>query len=286
MVGMVGMVVAVALGATSVSAGQSTPPACSAAVMGKPVFSAVDLDELQSSRLIATHTLRVTADLGDTLANDGVKFSLPSGATVVRPHGDVNAGQDGVIFVAHRTGPVAIAATWTQDDGTGGTCGGSGSTTLRVQAATRMPRLRNVRADEHLHPNLRWDLLWRFGVDLGRRVDLDPVTVMARGVSQPRLPGPHVRFRSVTVALRLGDQGLSHTGQHHISLPRWLVTTAGDESAFYVDGDEQGIPSPRDVPLGYEVKVIQSGRLIAHLRLAGVCNSTICNMRTIKVRLY
>ena len=148
-----------------------------------------------------------------------------------------------------------------------------------------MPRLRNVRADEHLHPNLRWDLLWRFGVDLGRHADLDPVVVMARGVAQPRLPGARVPFKRVTVRLRLGDRRLSDTGEHHIGLPRWLITTAGDASAFYVDGDEQGIPSPRDVPLGYEVKVIQSGRLIAHLRLAGVCNSTICNMRTIKVQL-
>ena len=197
LVGMIGMAVAFgAFGATSVSAGQSTPPACSAAVMGKPVFSAVDLDELQSSRLVATHTLRVTADLGDTLAIDGVTFSLPAGATVVRPHGDVNAGQDGVIFVAHRTGPVAIAATWTQDDGTGRTCRGAGATTsesgrrlgCRV-CGTSSPTSICTRASGLA-------LLWRFGVDLGRRVDLDPVTVMARGVSQPRLPGPHVRFRA------------------------------------------------------------------------------------------
>ncbi len=196
---LIGVVVAVALGATSTSPGQATPPACSAAVMGKAVFSAVDIDERSSSRLVVTHTIEVSADLGDTLANDGVKFSLPSDAAAVRPHGDVNAGPDGVIFVAHKVGPVAIAATWSQDDGNGGTCRGSASTTLRVQAATRMPRLRNILADEHLHPSFRFGLLWRFGVDLGRRADLDPVTVMARGVSQPRLPGPHVRFRSVTV---------------------------------------------------------------------------------------
>ena len=282
---LIGVVVAVALGATSTSPGEATPPACSAAVMGKAVFSAVDIDERSSSRLVVTHTVELTTDLGDALANDGVKFSLPSGASVVRPRGDVSAGPDGVIFVAHKVGSVAIAATWTQDDGNGGTCRGRASTTLRVQAATRMPRLRNIRADEHLHPNLRWDLLWRLGVDLGRHADLDPVTVMARGVSQPRLPSARVRFRSVTVPLRLGDRGFSHTGQHHIGLPRWLVTTAGDESAFYVDGDERGIPSPRNVPLGYEVKVFQSGRLLAHLRLAGQCNSTICDMRTIKVQL-
>ena len=254
--------------------------------MGKPVFSAADLDERLSSRLVATHTIQVTTDFGDTLVNDGsVKFSLPPGVTVVRPHGDINAGPGGVIFAAGKAGQVPVATTWTQDDDNGVTCRGGASTTLQLQAATRMPRLRNIRADEHLHPNLRWDQLWRFGVDLGRHADLDPVTVMARGVGQPRLPGANVRFKTVTVPLRLGDRGVSDTRAHLIDLPRWLVTSDGDSSTFYVDGDARDLPSPRDVPLGYEVKVIQSGRLIAHLRLAGHCNSLNCDMRTIKVQL-
>ena len=54
-------------------------------------------------------------------------------------------------------------------------------------------------------------------------------------------------------------------------------------SAFYVDGDAQNLPMA-EVPLGYEVKVFQSGRLIAHLRLAGRCDSTICHMQMIKVQ--
>jgi hypothetical protein len=40
-----------------------------------------------------------------------------------------------------------------------------------------------------------------------------------------------------------------------------------------------------DVPLGYEVEVSQSGRLIAHLPLPGRCNCTACDMRTVKVHL-
>jgi hypothetical protein len=42
---------------------------------------------------------------------------------------------------------------------------------------------------------------------------------------------------------------------------------------------------PLVAPLGYEVKVLQSGRSLARLRLAGVCNSFACAMRTIKVQL-
>ena len=42
---------------------------------------------------------------------------------------------------------------------------------------------------------------------------------------------------------------------------------------------------PSVAPLGYEVKVLQSGRSLARLRLAGVCNSFACANRTIKVQL-
>jgi hypothetical protein len=44
-------------------------------------------------------------------------------------------------------------------------------------------------------------------------------------------------------------------------------------------------PLGSDVPLGYEVTVFQSGGLIAHLRLAGHCSSTVCDMQTVKVRI-
>ena len=283
---VIGAVLALSLGTASEGGSQVTPPPCPATVMGRPAFSPSDLDELGSSRLVATHTIQVTTDFGATLVDDrSVTLSVPAPATVIHPHGDINAGPGGLIFVGRAAGSVPLTAGWTQDDGSGGACRGTAATTLRLQRATPMPRLVNIRAAERLHPNLRWDLLWRFGATLGRRADLDPVVVMARGVSRPRLPGATVRFKTLTVPLRLGDPGFSDARQYHIGLPRWLITTGGDHHAFYVDGDADGIPSPRDVPLGYEVKVLQSGRLIARLRLAGHCNSTICNMRTIKVQL-
>ena len=48
----------------------------------------------------------------------------------------------------------------------------------------------------------------------------------------------------------------------------------GEEISLMVD------PTPL-----LEVKVLQSGRLLARLRLAGVCNSFACAMRTIEVEL-
>ncbi len=275
-----GALLACGFGAVSQSRGQVPVAPCPAAVAGEPSFSTSDLDELQSGRLIATHTLQLTTDFGDTLADD-VSFSMPASVTVIRPHGDINAGPSGVIFFSDQSGAVPVTATWTQDDGNGGTCAGNASTILQLQPATRIRRMKNVRAAEHLHPNLKFDLLWSFQGIVGRSGDLDPVQVMARGVRQPRLPGAMVPFKTVTVPLRDGDPGAR---TYRITLPGWEIRTEGDHDAFDLLGDARGT-TPRNAPLGYEVKVLQSGRLLAHLRLAGACNSFACDMRTVKVQL-
>ena len=280
---MIAAFVALGLGAASQSRGQVPAAPCSATVAGQPSFSASDLDELQSSRLIATHTLQLTTDFGDTLA-DVVRFSMPASVTVIRPHGDFNAGSSGVIFFSDQSGAVPVTVTWTQDDGNGGTCAGTASTTLQLLPATRNARMKNELKAAHEHPNLKYDLLWSFGANVSRTGDLDPVQVMARGVRQPRLPGPTLPFKTVTVPLRDGDPGFTDAKTYRISLPGWEIETSGDHHAFGIQGDARDT-TPRNAPLGYEVKVLQSGRLLAHLRLAGVCNSFNCTMRTIKVQL-
>jgi hypothetical protein len=281
---LVGLLV-IGLGAASQSRGQVPQPRCSTAVAGQPTFSASDLDELLSSRLIATHTIQLTTDFGATLVDDGsVKFSMPPGTTVIHPHGDVNAGPGGLVFYSEKPGPVPVTANWTQDDGNGGTCASSASTTLQLQSATPIGRMKNIRAAEHLHPNLKFDLLWRFGAAVGRTADLDPVHVMARGVSRARLPGAKLPFKTVTVPLRLGDPGFNDAKTYRIRLPRWTIETGGDHGGFSLSGDARGV-TPRNATLGYEVKVLQAGRLLARLRLAGRCNSFACDMRTVKVQL-
>jgi hypothetical protein len=275
--------VALGLGAASQSRGQVPVAPCAATVAGQPSLSASDLDELQSSQLIATHTLQLTTDFGDTLADD-VRFSMPASVTVIRPHGDINAGPSGLIFFSDQSGAVPVTVSWTQDDGNGGTCAGTASTVLQLQPASRIGRMKNTRAAEHQHPNLKFDLLWSFGASVGRNGDLDPVQVMARGVRQPRLPGPTLPFKTVTVPLRDGDPGFNDAKTYRIALPGWEIETSGDHHAFGVRGDARDT-TPRNAPLGYEVKALQSGRLLAHLRLAGVCNSFAWDMRTVKVQL-
>lgn len=274
----------IGLGVASQSHGQVPPPPCSSPVAGQPTFSASDLDEGLSSRLIATHTIKVTADLSETVVDGSVRFSMPPSATVIRPHGEVNAGPWGLVFYSEKPGPVPVTAAWTQDDGNGGTCASSASTTLQLQSATPIGRMKNTLAAAHLHPNLKFDLLWRFGADVGRTADLDPVHVMARGVSRPRLPGAKLPFKTVTVPLRLGDPRFNDAKTYRIRLPRWTIETGGDQGGFSLSGDARGV-TPRNATLGYEVKVLQSGRLLAHLRLAGRCNSFACDMQTVKVQL-
>jgi hypothetical protein len=224
----------------------------------------------------------LSTDFGDTLA-DNVSFSMPASVTVIRPHGDFNAGSSGVIFFSDESGAVPVAVTWTHDDGNGGTCAGNASTILQLEPATPIGRIKNIRAAEHLHPNLKFDLSWSFAAKVGRSGDLDSVQVMARGVRQPRLPGARVPFRTVTVPLRDGDPG-STGATYRITLPGWEIETEGGHEAFDLLGDARGT-TPRNAPLGYEVEVLQSGRLLAHLRLAGVCNSFACDMRTVSVQL-
>jgi hypothetical protein len=63
-----------------------------------------------------------------------------------------------------------------------------------------------------------------------------------------------------------------------------MINTGGDHGRFSLTGDARG-DTPRDAPRGYQVKVPQSGRLLAGLRLAGRGNSLACNMPTVTVQL-
>ena len=173
---LVGALLVIGFGPASQGLSQVAPPSCPAGVVAQPTFSASDLDEAGSSQLVATHTIQVTTDFGSTLVDEGsIGFSLPASAIAVPPHGDLSAGPGGVLFTARAAGPLVVTATWTQDDGGGGKCAGSAPTTLPLLAATPMPRLKDERAVEHLHPNLKFDLLWRYGTNLGPTADLDPV---------------------------------------------------------------------------------------------------------------
>jgi hypothetical protein len=282
----VGAILALALGAATQATGQSGPPPCSAGVSDQPTLNALDEDEFGSNAFVATHTIKVSADFGSPPPfqhedDSTVVLSAPAGTTTI-------AGKSGngiLTFFSPAAGAVPIAVTWTQSDGTStGTCRGSATIPLQLQAATPTPHFKNLRAVEHLHPNLKLDTGWSFAVNLGPAADLDPVQVKARGVRKARLPGSNVPFKISTIALRSGDPGFNPDKQYRLALPGWQVSAGGDHSAIYVKGQSL-IHSFRNRPLGYEVELLQDGRLLVHLRLAGTCNAGICKMRIVKVQL-
>jgi hypothetical protein len=106
--------------------------------------------------------------------------------------------------------------------------------------------------------------------------------VLFRGVHQARLPGPKVPFKTLTLPLRFGDPG--YQKQHHITLPRLSVQPVGDNSALSIKADST-VTSLSSKPLGYDIELVQAGKLLARFRLAGRCSAVICKMRPVKVHL-
>jgi hypothetical protein len=244
--------------------GQAPPPPCPAGVADQPTLEASDLDELQSSTLVATHTLEVQAP-----DEDGVSVSAP-GATLEPKRG----------FFSDTPGPLPVTVTWTQDDGTGtGRCRAGASTTLQLVAPTPLPRLKNALTHEKV--DLKYALGWSYAATLRPLSDHRPVQVSFRGLRRARLPGSRVRFKTVTIPLRIGEPGYQRV--RHISLSRLSVQASGDYSALYVKADST-VSTHHSKPLGYDIKLTQAGRLLARWRLAGRCSAFNCEMRKVKVQ--
>jgi len=250
--------------------GQSPPPPCPAGVAAQPEFDAIDLDEFPGTTLVATHSLRVRVSGAPT---DDITVSAPGIQGTAKP-GELT-------FFSDTPGPLPVNATWTQDDGTGhGTCTATASTTLQLQPATPIPRLKTLLRFQKT--NLKYALNWSFGADLGPTADLRPLLVQWRGVRQSRLPGPSVPFKTLMAPLRSIDPGY-HALPRKLPLPRMLfqLSAAKDIVGVHVDS----ITSTHHArPVAYDIEVSQAGRLLARFRLAGACSAFNCTMRTVKVQ--
>jgi hypothetical protein len=153
-----------------------------------------------------------------------------------------------------------VTATWAQDNGSGtGSCTGSASTTIPVGAATPL-RLGDPRHNKIRHVNLKYDIDWHWGTTLSSTADLHPIEVRLRGVGKAHLPGPKVPFRSVTIGIRESEASYDG-GERRLRSPHWIVGVLADHSAIAIRGEIRGL-GIRDKPLGYEVQVLQGGRLI------------------------
>ena len=191
------------------------------------------------------------------------------------------------------------------DQGSGESCTVSGSATFEIKQATvpvvTLKRPRPLLSD----PPLLWDSEWRLLVALGPTIDRSPLTVEARAVRRARLPGKGAKRKTETIALRESDQveeDESERGQL-ISSPRVNSWAKGAEVGVFSKGRTlivqttlpSGYPAgPRSLrraksPVGVDVRILQNGRAIGRLRLAGRCEGRgqfyLCRFKAFTTKL-
>jgi hypothetical protein len=210
--------------------------------------------------------------------------------------------------IADVPGTLTASAVMTTypDQGSGESCTVSGSATFEIKQATvpvvTLRRPRPLLSD----PPLLWDSEWRLVVALGPTVDRSPLTVEARAIRRAKLPGKGAKRRTRTIALRASDQvedDESDQGQL-ISSPRVNSWPKGAQVDVFSKTARtlivqttlpSGYPSgPRGLtraksPVGVDVRILQSGRAIGRLRLAGRCEGRgqfyLCRFKTFTTKL-
>ncbi len=272
------------------AAAQAAPPPCPAGVDVVPAFTATDAQgAANGKRLTATHVIAVTAAFPEdgpiSVDPTTLTWTGPRGVPVItartRNADDVGVSDDNRGFVPAKAGPLAVRVSWSQSDGTRtGECTGSAGTTLAISAA-RPLRPRAPRSNS-LAPMFRTDEYVWF-TDVGVTSDRRPVAVRLRSVRGARLPGAGVPFRTFTIALRPTDAGWR--GRGRTVFP--FVQTFGDFEGAGVGfvnllvGMRNRPSNPR---FGYELQLVQAGRLLGRVRAAGQCTAFGCEFRPFSVR--
>jgi hypothetical protein len=244
-----------------------------------PTITAQDFQAGQGGTLTATHNIDVDANFSDGLGRDDFQASVPAGVNVR------SNGPSGVTVVSDAPGALPITMTWTEHPSGAEDCTASTSTTLQLQAPTplsfgKLPRsLRPKRLKFH---GKYYGGGYAATALIGRYTDRRPVELRLRGIARARLPSPTMPFKVVTVALRSIDPGLDK--QRYLRSPKWQVTgrVNFESTAMFVEATMK-TGSVHDHPLGYELQVLQAGRLMLRVREAGTCNFGGCTWRIMKV---
>lgn len=203
-------------------------------------------------------------------------------------------GGDVVNAMADAPGTLVAGALMSSYRGPdGATCALAGSASFEIKAATSpvVSKLRRPRPFPADPPLLR-DTNFSFTVKPGPTGDRNPLTVEARAVLRAKLPGKGVKAKTKTVALR-GSDLVDEPDRGRLpcalicppkvrSWPKGAQVNVFDLGSSGVpSGLEVKVTAPRGVPgrgrfpghtpFGVDVKVLQSGRTIARLRVAGEC---------------
>jgi hypothetical protein len=272
-------VLAAAGAATMPGAGAAADPPCPAGIE-LPTITAKDFEAGSGGALTATHRIELDASFSDGSGRPDLQFSAPAGVSL-RP-----AGPTGATQISDAPGAVPVTVSWTEFQSSGTDCSGSTSTTLQLQAPTplnfgKLPR--------GLRPKLLklhgkyYTAGYSLVAKIGRYTDRRPVELRFRGIPRAKLPGPTVAFKSVKVALGPRDPGFGN--QRYLRGPRWLVTSRVNFAGTYFFLESRmKTGSHRAHPVGYELQVLQAGRLMLTVQEAGKCDFGGCVFRIMKVQ--
>jgi hypothetical protein len=245
-----------------------------------PTITASDFEAGSGGALTATHRIELDATFADGFGRNDMQFSAPAGVTVKA------AGSSGATLISDTPGAVPVTVSWTEFLSDGTECTGSTSTTLQLQAPTplqfgKLPRsLQPQRVKFH---GKYYSSGYAPVAAIARYTDRRPVELRFRAIARAKLPSPALPFKVVTVALRSSDPGFGK--QRYLRGPRWLVTGNVNYKATYFFLDSRvKTASVHDQPVGYELQVVQAGRLMLSVREAGKCNLGGCVWRTMKVQ--
>ena len=242
-----------------------------------------------------THDLLVRVRLSGGAFFTVNSFEVTGIRRLPHPDGD-DAPPSEVFGIADVAGTVTATATLTNDDADP-SCTVSGRASFEVRAATT-PQVSNLRRPPPFkgHRGWLWDSRFWFWVKPGPTGAVAPITVEARAVRRPRVPGPGVPAKRITFPMRPSDgpvpeqEPFGGCGAYTlICTPRIRTWPKGAEVEVRAMGG-RGVPAlvkvlvtlPRGVPtlhhslaktpVGLDVKVLQGDAPIARLRMAGRCD--------------
>jgi hypothetical protein len=260
------LVVVLLVLASGPAGAQTADPPCAPGVAPAATIRATDVEEGGGS-LTATHTIALELDSADGPI-ENFTVALPPGAEFRRVGADPG-------FRVDAAGPLPVTATWSHlDAGSGSYCTASADTTLAIEAARP---LRYISATQRRGRIASLD--WR--VRIGNNADLRPVQLRLRGVRRARLPRPSTPVRTLTLALRRGDQGLWW------GRPERVLRSAGWRfAAGFHDKKEIFITMRtfrgRRRGFGFDLELVQAGRRIGRTRAVGRCGYLLCDYRTVR----
>jgi hypothetical protein len=298
-VGRAGLIAAV-LAACAVSlvpgaSGQSTGPPCAPGAP-TPKFTVNG----KVAPVHATHDLLVRVKQPGDPDFLVVSFDVAG----VRLLAEQDEAPQGVLrAIGDAPGTLTANATLETIDPAGNPCTVSGSATFEVRPAAT-PTVSKLRRPPVYKPDpkLSWDSQFRFTVKPGPTGDRRPITVEARGIPRAKVPGPRVKAGTRTFVMRPSDatgdgtedRVLGTCGSSTLVCPKKIASwPTGPEINVFDRGGRvvpaavevrvtlpRGYPASRRSlrvlrsPAGVDVKVLQGGRAIARLRIAGRCDAS------------